>query len=187
LTAEATEVRQRAWRSEDAEAIAVMTGDEHIRRWSSMDHDVEGWIARQQSGARGPSLAICLARDDRALGKIALRLPGHASPATTCEAIDSADEPVGELSYWLIPSARGRGLARAAVVTMMESVVAGTSVRSVVLDVECTNTASIRLAEALGAQRREPERMHFDRTGVQRTMIVFVLGVSDHSELTSRG
>lgn len=106
-------VRLRPWLARDAPDIASMVTDEHIRRWSSMGEDVEGWIARQQSGIRGPSVAICLAEDDRALGKIALRMPGHASPAISCEAIVPSDAPVGELSYWLVPEARGVGLARA--------------------------------------------------------------------------
>jgi [ribosomal protein S5]-alanine N-acetyltransferase len=170
------EVRLRSWRAQDAQAIAAMAEDEHIRRWSSMGHDVDAWIARQRSGARGPSRAICLPDDDRALGKIALRMPGHASPATTCQAVRPSDKPVGELSYWLLPAARGHGLAAAAVRAMMESIV-GTSLRSVVLDVEVTNTASLHLAHRLGADRREPERLEFDRAGVPRKLVVFVLAV----------
>ncbi len=41
---------------------------------------------RAVAGER-PPCAICLTDDDRALGKMGLHLPGHASPATTCEAI----------------------------------------------------------------------------------------------------
>lgn len=134
-------VRLRSWRPGDAPDVASMTQDEHVRRWSSMGHDVEAWIERQRSELRGPSRAVCLPEDDRALGKVALRMPGHASPATTCEAVLSSDAPVGELSYWLVPDARGCGLARAAVQTMMESIVATTELRSVVLDVEVTNVA----------------------------------------------
>jgi RimJ/RimL family protein N-acetyltransferase len=171
------EVRLRAWRASDAPAIAVMVDDPHIRRWSSMGSDVEAWIARQQAGTRGPSLAICLADDDRALGKVAVRLPGHASPATTCAAILPSDAPVGEASYWLIPSARGRGLAAVAVREMTERSAATTTLCSLVLDVETTNSASIRVAERLGAERREPERIELDRTGVAHTLVVFVLPV----------
>lgn len=70
---------------------------------------------------------------------------------------------------------------------MMGSIVAATSLHSVVLDVDRSNTASIRLAEARGAQRREPPRVERDRSGVPRTMIVFVLAASDQSELRSGG
>lgn len=171
------EVRLRGWRPEDALEIASMTEDEHVQRWSSMGYDVEGWIERQRSGARGPSRAICLADDDRPLGKIALRMPGHASPATTCEGIVASDAPVGELSYWLLPNARGRGLARVAVETMMESIAATTNLRSVVLDVETSNIPSLHLAHRLGAERREPERTDLDRGGIPRRLVVFVLSV----------
>ena len=168
-------VHLRPWRPEDAPAIAAMTDDPHLRRWSSMGTDVDGWIARQRAGTRGPSLAICEQPDGPALGKIALRLPGHASPATRCAAINAADHPVGELSYWLVPEARGRGLARCAIESLLERVAADTELRSVVLDIEETNRASMRLAERLGAQRRWPVRQEADRTGVLRKMVVFVL------------
>jgi RimJ/RimL family protein N-acetyltransferase len=171
------EIRLREWRVSDAGAIAVMRDDQHLRRWSSMAGDASSWIERQRSGVRGPSWAICLPDDDRVLGKIALRLPGHASPATSCEAIVSGDHPVGELSYWLLPAARGRGLAAAAVRAMMQSVAATTNLRSVVLDIETTNSAALRLAQRLGAERREPERIEPDRAGVPRRLTVFVFRV----------
>ena len=58
---------------------------------------------------------------------------------------------------------------------MMRCVVQTTDVRSVVLDIEEGNTASMRVADRLGAERREPSRVELDRTGVPRTLIVFVL------------
>jgi RimJ/RimL family protein N-acetyltransferase len=60
---------------------------------------------------------------------------------------------------------------------MMASVVAGSRLRSVVLDIEAGNVASERLAERLGAQRRAPARIEVDRTGVGRTLVVYVLPV----------
>lgn len=142
-----------------------------------MGDDVSRWIERQRAEVRGPSRVICLAGDDRALGKVALRLPGHASAATSCEAIVPADAPVGELSYWLVPAARGRGLAAGAVREMLGLAAATTRLRTVVLDIEPVNTASVRLAQRLGAERREPERTETDRAGASRTLVVFVLPV----------
>lgn len=173
-----TDVRLRPWRVEDAREIAVMAHDDHVRRWSSLPDDVEAWLVRERAEARGPSRAICLVDDDRALGKVALRLPGRASPATTCSAIVASDHPVGELSYWLVPAARGRGLAHGAVVAMMRAIVDTTDVRSVVLDIEESNAASARLAQRLGAERREPSRVETDRSGVPRTLVVFMLKVA---------
>ena len=168
----------REWRASDAPAIAAIRDEPHLRRWSSMGDDVPGWIERQRAGVRGPSRAICAAGDDRALGKIALRLPAHASAATTCAAIAPDDAPAGELSYWLLAAARGRGLAGAAVREMVAWAKAHTGLRSVVLDVEAANGASQRLAVALGAQRREPTRRELDHLGEERELIVFVLPVA---------
>jgi RimJ/RimL family protein N-acetyltransferase len=154
-----------------------MANDEHVRHWSSLSDDVEAWVAQERLERRGPSRAICLAGDDRAVGKIALLLPGHASPATSCDAIVASDHPVGELSYWLVPRARGRGLALAAAREMLETVVAATDLRSVVLDIEESNVASMRLAQRLGAERREPARIQPDRSGAPRTLVVHVLSL----------
>jgi RimJ/RimL family protein N-acetyltransferase len=126
---------------------------------------------------RGPSRAVCLPDDDRALGRVALRLPQFASDAVRCGAVREADQPAGELSYWLVPQARGRGLAYAAVRMMMASVVRAAGLRSVVLDIEAGNAVSERLAERLGAQRRDPARVEADRAGVPRTLVVHVLPV----------
>lgn len=170
-----TEVRLRPWRASDAPWIQPIRHEPHLRRWSSMGDDVEAWIERQRAGARGPSRAICVAGDERPLGKIALRLPGHASQATTCAAIGPDDGPLGELSYWLLPAARGRGLATAAVRAMASWAVAHTDLRGLVLDIEAANPASQRLAQRLGAQRRSPTRYERDRLGECRELIVFVL------------
>jgi ribosomal-protein-alanine N-acetyltransferase len=168
----------RPWRLEDADDVAVMSGDEHVGRWSGMGADLAGWLRREIPETRGPSRAICLSDDDRALGRVAVRLPEFASDAVRCDAVREGDQPAGELSYWLVPGARGRGLAYAAVRLMMASVVASAGLRSVVLDIEAGNLASERLAERLGAQRRAPTRVAVDRTGVQRTLVVHVLPVA---------
>jgi ribosomal-protein-alanine N-acetyltransferase len=172
------EVRLRRWRLEDAADVAVMAEDEHLRHWSTLADDLEAWIQREVAEDRGPTRAICSHDDDRALGRIALRLPQFASDAVRCEAIRESDQPAGELSYWLVPEARGRGLAYAAVQLMLSSVVPATGVRSVVLDIEEDNLASVRLAGRLGAERRDPPRAKVDFTGTPRTLVVHVLRVT---------
>jgi hypothetical protein len=51
------------------------------------------------------------------------------------------------------------------------------ALRSVVLDIEEGNVASMRVAERLGATRRSPERRHTDRFGDARRMVTYVLRV----------
>jgi RimJ/RimL family protein N-acetyltransferase len=171
------EVRLRRWRVDDVDAVAVMVDDQHVRRWSTMPVDLDAWIQREVAEDRGPSRAISLPDDDRAIGRVALRLPEFASDAVRCEALGEADLPAGELSYWLVPPARGRGLAGAAVRLMMSSIVSATKLRSVVLDIEPGNAPSVRLAERLGAQRRSPSRVEVDRTGKPRELVALVLPV----------
>jgi [ribosomal protein S5]-alanine N-acetyltransferase len=171
------EVRLRRWRVGDVGDLALMADDEHLRHWSTMADDLDAWIQHEIAEQQGPTRAICGLDDDRVLGRIALRLPQFASDAVRCEAMLDADQPAGELSYWLVPEARGRGLAYAAVRLMLSSVIPATGVRSVVLDIEDDNAASIRLADRLGAERREPTRVKVDRTGTPRTLIVHVLRV----------
>jgi RimJ/RimL family protein N-acetyltransferase len=107
-----------------------------------------------------------------------VRPPQFASEAVRCAAVRESDQPAGELSYWLLPAARGRGLPYGAVRLMMSSVVSGSGLRSVVLDIEERNVASIRLAERLGAERRSPTRVHPGRFGEPHTMVVYVLPVA---------
>ncbi len=139
--------------------------------------DLDSWIRHEVAEDRGPSRAICLPQEDRAIGRVALRLPEFASDAVRCAAIWSSDQPAGELSYWLVPQARGRGSAGAAVRLMMSIVASTTMLRSVVLDVEPTNAPSVRLAERLGAERRDPSRVETDRAGRTRELVVHVLPV----------
>ena len=112
-------VRLRQWQMVDLARIAPMTEDEYLRPWWWMADDLPAWLRREIAEERGPTRAICLADDDRALGRVAVRLPQFASEAVRCAAVHAGDQPAGELSYWLLPEARGRGLAAAAVTEMM--------------------------------------------------------------------
>ena len=172
------DVRLRPWRVTDAEHVAVMIEDEHLGHWSTMRDGLDAWIQAEVAEVRGPTRAICLPDDDRALGRVALRPPEFASEAVRCEAIRPSDQPAGELSYWLVPEARGRGLAYAAVRAMLDSVALASGLRSVVLDIEDGNTRSIRLAKRLGAERRSPARVEIDRRGTPRTLVVYVLSIA---------
>jgi RimJ/RimL family protein N-acetyltransferase len=48
-------------------------------------------------------------------------------------------------------------------------------VRSIVLAIEIDNLASIRVAQRLGATRREPTRVEQDRHGVLRELAVLIV------------
>jgi RimJ/RimL family protein N-acetyltransferase len=158
----------------DLDRVALMTDDEYLRPWWWMADDLPAWLRREIAEERGPTRAICLPEDDRALGRVAVRLPEFASEAVRCAAVRASDQPAGELSYWLLPDARGTGLAFAAVNEMMK-IAAEAGLDSLVLDIEEENAASIRVAERLGAERRTPTRRVTDRFGHAWTMVVYVL------------
>lgn len=170
------EIRLRRWRMADLSQVAAMTNDEYLGPWWWGADDLRAWLRREISEERGPTRAICLPDDDRALGRVAIRLPQFASGAVRCAGVQTSDQPAGELSYWLLPDARGRGLAFTAVTKMME-IAANAGLQSLVLDIEEGNDGSIRVAERLGAARRMPTRVHTDRFGNDRTMVVYVLRV----------
>ena len=73
----------------------------------------------------------------------------------------------------MLPHARGHGVATAAVLAMLDVARTIGGVRSVVLDIEIDNLASIRVAERVGATRREPTRTEHDRDGVAHTLVVY--------------
>ncbi len=170
------DIRLRDWSQTDAERVALILDDPQVAKWSHLPELGPGrWIAEQRTGRRGPSQAICRTDDARLLGKVALRLPGRASAATTCSAIRPEDQPAGELSYWVLPDARGRGTATAGALAALDLARDIGAMRSVVLDIEIDNTPSLRIAERVGGERREPTRVESDRHGIPRTLVVYVV------------
>ena len=169
-------IHLRDWRPADAGRLALVADDPELGKWSQLAQlGPDRWIAQQRSGDRGPSLAVGDDADNRLLGKVALRLPGRASAATAVPAIWAADQPAGELSFWVIGDARGRGVATAATLAMIDIARDLGTMRSVVLDIELENAASIRVATRIGAQPRATTRVERDRQGVARTLRAHVL------------
>jgi RimJ/RimL family protein N-acetyltransferase len=62
-------------------------------------------------------------------------------------------------------------------VTEMMKIAANAGLTSLVLDIEEENSASIRVAERLGAARRSPTRVDTDRFDTDRTMVIYILGL----------
>lgn len=92
------EVCLRRWRHSDIDDVAVMVGDEQLRPWSTMGDDIHAWTEREVAEPKGPTRAVCLPDDERAIGRVAVRLPRFASEAVRSEAIRDSDQPAGELS-----------------------------------------------------------------------------------------
>jgi hypothetical protein len=79
----------------DLDRVAQMTDDAYLRPWWWMADDLRAWLRREIAEERGPTRAICLPDDDRALGRVAVRLPEFASAAVRCPAVRAGDQPAG--------------------------------------------------------------------------------------------
>jgi RimJ/RimL family protein N-acetyltransferase len=99
-------IRLRPWRRSDAPGLVKAMRDEELRRWVVAPlpytrRDAEIWIASQeQRWTRGElaELAIAARENDELLGAISL---GRFNWR----------EWRAEVGYWLVPAARGRGVA----------------------------------------------------------------------------
>lgn len=154
----------RPWRESDAAAVESVRHDDRVSRWSNLAvESADEWMARQRDRTDGVSRAIATGSDEIAIGKVALRL--------------LADEPTtAELSYWLVPTARGHGYAAAACRELSGWAFESGGLRGIRLDVETDNAASERVARALGAVRAEAfDHTEIDRAGVARELRAWVL------------
>ena len=136
----AGELLLRPWQPTDAGALLTAYADPAIQRWHVETIDVAGaaryaqvwadaWLAGQRAG---------WAVVDR----------GALVGRTTLRGID-LEQGQGELTYWVVPAARGRGVAPSAA----EAVVAwafALGFRRLTLNHSTLNGASCRVADKLG-------------------------------------
>ncbi len=102
----------RAWgRPGDADALAAAWSDPEVARWTAVPEDrsvaaaarwISGEAARRESGVALDLVLHLLDRPDGVLGEVGL-------------VVVDAERGVAEVGWWLAPTARGSGLAAAAV------------------------------------------------------------------------
>jgi [ribosomal protein S5]-alanine N-acetyltransferase len=131
----------RPWRPADAPAVAAAYRDPEIRRWHfrSMDeHEARVWIEewskrwREESGC-----GWAAASDNGVLGQISLRTV-------------NLDEGVAEISYWVLPEARGRQIAQQALVAVTTWAFDVLGLHRIEVIHSTQNPASCRVAERAG-------------------------------------
>jgi len=149
----------------DLDAIAAGISDPDVMRWISSEPrtatDVLA-LNRARWAAGSPTFAIC-ERDSACVGHVWANVP--------------PDEPsAAAIGYWLLPAARGRGLATRAVRLLCEWLVAERGVTTLRLFTDPMNAASQRVAERSGFTRvgletgpkeldgRSIDRVRFERT-----------------------
>lgn len=166
LRLEGDRVVLRDWRDEDAPALEPVCGERDVCAFSSVPwvYSKAGalaWIERQRrKRAAGTVLALAIQApgEERALGNVNLAALG-----------DGGRE--AEIGYWLVPAARGRGLATAAVSLLVDWGFERLGLDRVEFAILPENLASQGVAERLGAtpeglreQSHEAEGRHWDMT-----------------------
>jgi ribosomal-protein-alanine N-acetyltransferase len=130
----------RPWQIADARVVAAAYADEGIQRWHARSMTADEaltWIRswpdrwRQETGA-GWAVA-----DDRVLGQISLR------------TIDLA-EGQAEISYWVLPEARGRRIAAGALEVLTGWAFSIVGLHRIEVRHSTANEASCRVAERAG-------------------------------------
>ncbi|MFG3603320.1 GNAT family N-acetyltransferase [Micromonospora chersina] len=146
---DAGDLRLRPWRPEDRPAVLAAYADPAIRRWhcrAMTDDEARDWIAswpvrwRQETGAGwavtdGPTV----------LGQISLR------------ALD-LPEAQAEVSYWVLPAARGRHVAARALTALTTFGFDRLGLHRVWLRHSTANPASCRVAERAGLTAEGTQR-----------------------------
>ena len=152
----------RPWREDDVPAVRTAFAGPDIQRWHvrRMDSDDEarGWIAGWAGrwAAESDASWAVVDRTDRCVGQVGLRnieLP----------------EATAHVSYWVLPSARGTGVARRAARTMSRWAFDTLGLNRLVLVHSTANVASCRVAGRLG----------FGLEGTQRCSLLHADGWHD--------
>jgi [ribosomal protein S5]-alanine N-acetyltransferase len=135
-------VALRPWRATDAEAVVHAFECPDIQRWHVRRMDTRGealdWIAWWSVRWHDESAASwAITRDDRPIGQTGLR---HIS----------LFEGSAALSYWVLPGARGAGIASRAAQTLTGWAFDVLGLHRLSLEHSTANTASCRVAARLG-------------------------------------
>ena len=159
-------VRLRPWRPDEAEWYAAMAPDSEIQLWTSVAEDlvpadVRAAIERMWTYGDLAGLLITDVATGERLGNAAL------GPSTS-------DPDTGDISYWLAPAARGRGVATRAV-RLLTGWAWRCGMRRVVASVAVDDVASQRVVERAGLVRQgvTPYRVV---KGLPRTVVEYALG-----------
>ncbi len=139
-------VRLREWADDDAAWYADSVRDPLIQQFTTdspalTTEDVRAAIGRMRASGAEEGFVICAAVTGAPLGNIALHHDGNS----------------GEVSYWVVADARGRGVARRALALFSDWSFQAVGLEELWLRVHRDNVASQRVAMGAG-YRRSPDR-----------------------------
>jgi [ribosomal protein S5]-alanine N-acetyltransferase len=130
---------------------------------NASEQEAQDWVDRQRgrlAEGLGFSFAVAEADTDRAVGAVGLWLAGLRQGRAT-------------VGYSIIPSARGRGLAAAALIAVTEFAWTIPVLHRIELHIEPWNEGSVRTAERAGYEREGLMRSHQEIGGRRRDMFLY--------------
>jgi RimJ/RimL family protein N-acetyltransferase len=142
-------VTLRAWRSDDAAAIAAAFADPESVYWIhqvSQPYDEEDALAYVRAmdaawrAGSGGALAVVEAATDEVAGSIGL-------------SVIDAELAIVEVGYWAAPQARGRGLTTCALRLLSKWLLETVGAARLQIRADVQNAASLRVAEKAGFVR----------------------------------
>jgi [ribosomal protein S5]-alanine N-acetyltransferase len=146
LRLEGEGVALRDWREEDAPALEPVCGEWNVSSFTSVPWDwsegaARAWVARQgEKRAAGTVLALAIVE------------PGRELPVGNVNLTElDGDGRSASIGYWLVPEARGRGLAGAAARLLIGWGFDTLGLERVEFAILPDNHASQRVAERAGA------------------------------------
>jgi RimJ/RimL family protein N-acetyltransferase len=142
-------VTLRAWHESDRESVVTAFADPAIQRWhcrSMSDDEALEWIAEWPRRWRQETAASWAVTDDGVVaGQIGLR------------RVD-LDEGLAAISYWVLPSARGKRVAPRALETLSGWAFGSLGLHRLELSHSTANAASCRVAQRCGYQLEGTKR-----------------------------
>lgn len=157
----------RPWEHRLADAVLAAAADPDVRLWNDPGvRDADGaraWVDRAREWGTHATWAVHDATTGAVLGNVSLHRvePAHAR---------------GEVGYWVLPPARGRGVATASVAAVARFAFGALGLQRVELYHAVDNPASCRVAERAG----------FAREGVLRSAYRYGDGVLRDEHLHAR-
>jgi RimJ/RimL family protein N-acetyltransferase len=160
----------RDWRDSDAKSLEAVCGEQEVCRfttvpWSYSEAEAIAWIdgnRRRRSEGKVLSLAIAEREEDLALGNVNLSRFANGGREAA-------------LGYWLVPFARGRGLAFLAAAALTAWGFEMLGLKRVELAILPGNLASRRVAERIGACSEGVRRMSHQAEGRWWDMAIYSL------------
>jgi ribosomal-protein-alanine N-acetyltransferase len=140
----------RPWAAADAPSLAAAWADPDIARWTAVpsDRSVEAaaaWIAGwQERRRRGLALDLVVA--------------SAADPGPVLGEVGASflTRPP-EAGWWIVPAARGQGIATRAVRLFTERLLASGAATELVAEIDPANAASLAVARAANLTLRHPK------------------------------